>query len=367
MKNYINEQRNNEPKTGVYFKDFINQTVQKKQRRFNQKYQRPYKTLIYHLDNFSNKFQAEIFTNSVNEEFLDDFIVYLENNELKQTYIKSLLGLIKNMVKKAGNYGYAIDQSYDDVEVKDEDPFSIYLSMNEITRIYYKGLSKKQEQIKDLFVVGCLTGLRYSDYSTLTKLDFNDNFIQKTTQKTYILDITDVDNWSETEDVGKRIVAKFKYKKTDGTTNISGVPNEFLLAPDNTFYAFTFLMPSGLMEFELPALDFFTVPTVTTLNMFNISGGHQFDGFILNDGGQPIISRGFRYGLAADTLDTTVMSSDTTPGFSATISTLTPGIYFYQAFATNAEGESISQIKQFNTEDSGYKYKTYIIVSRVVI
>ena len=185
MKNYINEQRNNEPKTGVYFKDFINQTVQKKQRRFNQKYQRPYKTLIYHLDNFSNKFQAEIFTNSVNEEFLDDFIVYLENNELKQTYIKSLLGLIKNMIKKAGNYGYAIDQSYDDVEVKDEDPFSIYLSMNEITRIYYyKGLTKKQEQIKDLFIVGCLTGLRYSDYSTLTKLDFNDNFIQKTTQKT---------------------------------------------------------------------------------------------------------------------------------------------------------------------------------------
>ena len=57
--------------------------------------------------------------------------------------------------------------------------------MNEITRIYYfKGLTKIQERIRDLFVVGCLTGLRYSDYSTLTIDNFNDNFIIKIQKKT---------------------------------------------------------------------------------------------------------------------------------------------------------------------------------------
>jgi integrase len=90
------------------------------------------------------------------------------------------------MIKKAGTYGYAIDPTYDEyVDIEDEDIFSVYLSLNEITRIYYfLGLTKKQEKIRDLFVVGCLTALRYSDYSTLTKQNFNNDFIIKITKKT---------------------------------------------------------------------------------------------------------------------------------------------------------------------------------------
>jgi len=89
------------------------------------------------------------------------------------------------MVSKAGKYGYAVDQSYDDVNVDKEDPFAVYLSTNEITRIYYfKGLTAKQERIKDLFIVGCLTALRYSDYSTLTRDNFSKEYIHKITKKT---------------------------------------------------------------------------------------------------------------------------------------------------------------------------------------
>lgn len=92
------------------------------------------------------------------------------------------------MAKKAGTYGYAVDSTYDDVMLDDEDPFSVYLSLNEITRIYYyQGLSRKQSRIRDLFVVGCLTALRYSDYSTLTAENFQGDFIVKMTKKTNTL------------------------------------------------------------------------------------------------------------------------------------------------------------------------------------
>jgi len=128
---------------------------------------------------------ANIFTNSVGEEFLDDFITYLEGKDLKQGYIVTLISLVKSMAAKAAKYGYAVDQSYDDVNVETEDPFSVYLSMNEITRIFYfKGLTRKQEAIRDLFVVGCLTALRYSDYSTLTRDNFTKDYIIKITKKT---------------------------------------------------------------------------------------------------------------------------------------------------------------------------------------
>ena len=63
--------------------------------------------------------------------------------------------------------------------------------MNEIARIYYykferQDRRKARERIRDLFVIGCLTALRYSDYSTLTKDNLRDGYIIKRTKKTNV-------------------------------------------------------------------------------------------------------------------------------------------------------------------------------------
>ena len=59
--------------------------------------------------------------------------------------------------------------------------------MTEITRIYYyERLTRFQEEIRDFFIIGCLTGLRYSDYSRLNEsnIDRSTNTIRIKTQKT---------------------------------------------------------------------------------------------------------------------------------------------------------------------------------------
>lgn len=184
-KNYINEQAQQPPRTGVLFTEFVEQTIQRKSRRNGASYKKAYKTLIGHVQTFAAINQCEIFTNSVNELFLDDFILYLEALDLSKNYICHLVQLTKSMVGTASQYNYAIDPTYNDVEYDNEVPQSVYLTMNEITRIYYfLGLTKKQEAIRDLFVVGCLTGLRYSDYSTLESANFDRDFIVKITKKT---------------------------------------------------------------------------------------------------------------------------------------------------------------------------------------
>lgn len=184
-KNYINTQKLNEPKEGVLFYNFINDTIERKAKRMGNGYKDSYYTLIHHLRKFSRLNNVDIFTNSVNEEFLDDFIIYLENENLKLNYIKSILSLTKTMIRKAAIYGYMVDSTYDDVNIEDEEVFSVYLSMNEITRLYYfQGLTKKQQRIRDLFIIGCLTALRYSDYSTLNEDNFGKDFIIKITKKT---------------------------------------------------------------------------------------------------------------------------------------------------------------------------------------
>lgn len=148
-RDYINRLIQSEPKTGVLFVDFIQQTVDRKAKRMGDSYRKNYETLIKHVADFSEHYEADIFTNSVNEDFMDDFICFLEEKDLKQSYIGTLLSLVKSMAAKAGKYGYAVDQSYDDVTIDKDDPFSIFLSMNEITRIYYyKGLTRKRVELK---------------------------------------------------------------------------------------------------------------------------------------------------------------------------------------------------------------------------
>lgn len=183
-KDYINKVKMAEPKTGVLFRDFISDTLKKKYKRMKKSYSSAYKTLIHSLDDFCKEYNVVLYTNSIGEEFLDDYIVYLESKLLKKTYIRYMLDLTKAMARKAGNYGYAVDPSYDDVNYETEEIPAIYLSTNEIARIYYyQGLTRKQERIRDLFVVGCYTALRYSDLSTLKKEDIQDGFINKITKK----------------------------------------------------------------------------------------------------------------------------------------------------------------------------------------
>lgn len=95
------------------------------------------------------------------------------------------------MVRRAGQYNYAVDSTYDEIDMQLEETNAVFLSMNEITRIYYykflkQDRRKAKERIRDLFVVGCLTALRYSDYSTLTKDNFQNGYIVKRTKKTNV-------------------------------------------------------------------------------------------------------------------------------------------------------------------------------------
>jgi len=112
------------------------------------------------------------------------------------------------MIRKASQYNYAVDATYDAIDMRTEPTFAVFLSMNEITRIYYykfenQDKRKAKERIRDLFVVGCLTALRYSDYSTLTADNLQNGYIVKRTKK------TNVDVKVPAHDYVKEIFAKY--------------------------------------------------------------------------------------------------------------------------------------------------------------
>lgn len=190
-RDYINHFRQSKPLEGIYFADFIQEVLEKKSRRKSEHYAVVYDALIKHINEFSALYNCDIFTNSVTEEFFDDFIIYLEERGLRHNTIMGYILKMQSMVRKANQYNYAVDTTYGEIELKEEETFAVFLSMNEIARIYYYKFEKQdkrkaKERIRDLFVVGCLTALRYSDYSTLTQDNFQDNYIVKRTKKTNV-------------------------------------------------------------------------------------------------------------------------------------------------------------------------------------
>ncbi len=63
--------------------------------------------------------------------------------------------------------------------------FSIYLNTDEIAKIFEIDLSQNPqlEARRDLFVLGCYTGLRFSDFSILRLEDIRNNMLYKKQQK----------------------------------------------------------------------------------------------------------------------------------------------------------------------------------------
>lgn len=140
---------------------------------------------------------------------MDDFIIYLQDQGLRHNTIVGYIQKIQSFVRKASQYNYAVDTTYDEVDLRCEGTNAVFLSMNEITRIYYykflnQDKRRAKERIRDLFVIGCLTALRYSDYSTLTIDNFQNGYIVKRTKK------TNVDVKVPAHDYVKEIFEKYK-------------------------------------------------------------------------------------------------------------------------------------------------------------
>ena len=103
MKNYINDNHLDSPIRDKLLIDFIMEMVNKKNKSVSYKSQ--YRVLVKHVTEFSEKQDCVVYTNSVTEDFIEDFINYLRDKNMRNNTVKGLIEKIKAMTKKAGNYG----------------------------------------------------------------------------------------------------------------------------------------------------------------------------------------------------------------------------------------------------------------------
>ncbi len=106
--------------------------------------------------------------------------------------------------------------SLDDFKIIDEDADAVYLTYAEIGRIHSLELSASSTLAlyRDMFVFGCLTRLRFSDYSTLRYEDYRNGLLFKKTDK--------VNNWVAIP-LRKEAAEIFEARFKNATPTISNV------------------------------------------------------------------------------------------------------------------------------------------------
>jgi site-specific recombinase XerD len=101
-------------------------------------------------------------------------------------YIGKNIGIIREVMKAAGKQGLHRNTKYmdDDYKIPKENSVSIYLSNEELMKIYRAKLSPALSRIRDRFLIGAFSGLRFSDSSRITLQSVRDGLIFDRNKKT---------------------------------------------------------------------------------------------------------------------------------------------------------------------------------------
>jgi integrase len=148
-----------------------------------------YENSLTVLTDFQKGYDEVIDFDTINMDFYNEFINYLTFiKEYKQNTIGKHIQNLKAVLNSATIGGKNSTMVFKSPMFKKptENSIQIHLNEKEIEEIYLLDLSndKRLERVRDLFIVGCWTGLRYSDFSKLRKENFRDGFINVDINKT---------------------------------------------------------------------------------------------------------------------------------------------------------------------------------------
>lgn len=160
--------------------------------------------------------------NDVTQDFYNDYMKFLNGKGLALNTIGDQIKKLKAVMNAALIAGHHRNESFKGFVKPSEEAENIYLSLYELKEIeeLNLALSPAYDRVRDLFLIGSYTGLRFSDYSRLAPKHIKDGYITIEQRKTTENVVIPVHN------VVKKIIAKYKGNLPDA---ISGQKfNEYL-------------------------------------------------------------------------------------------------------------------------------------------
>lgn len=187
-------QREPEPETITFFK-FLDGFIDRATTRINDKTGKKlshiticnFRQLRNQLLTFDKKV-CKVDFDKIDSEFYDKFNNFMFAQNYSINTVGKHIRMLKTVLNDATEKGYNSNRAYQSSKFKAHNAKteSIYLNDDEINELHKLDLSKTPhlERVRDLFLVGCYTGLRYSDFNNIRPEDIEDGFIEITQQKT---------------------------------------------------------------------------------------------------------------------------------------------------------------------------------------
>lgn len=165
--------RKDTPSFYAYFEEWANRdTPQKRQRRNSLKLIR---------DSLGDNYDWE----TVDTAFYFRLIQRLKDKGYSVNYIGSVVKKLKTVMSEGYKLKYHKNEDYHQFSSPMEQSDTVYLSKEEVDRLWSLELKDPVlAKARDLFLLGCYTAMRFSDYSRLSTQNIRNGMIYFTQQKT---------------------------------------------------------------------------------------------------------------------------------------------------------------------------------------
>ena len=200
--------------------------------RSHPKIKQNYRMLIRKLEAIEKEFSCTIMPAMITSVFWNHFVPFLADQKLKYSTIGHVKANLIAVLNWSSKYGVKLNPSYSEVDIPNYVPSKISLTPDEISHIYhfkigqeetYSFRSKKVlklrknkietlERVRDMFVLGCNLGQRYSDLVRISPENFKNGQFSIVQQKTGNKCFVPINSMSVDSKITWAILEKYNYQ-----------------------------------------------------------------------------------------------------------------------------------------------------------
>lgn len=206
--------------SGATLLEVIDEQIKVKQ-KLSPKYGKGLSCLKRHLGIIESQFGCTLMPVQVTDIFWVHFIHHLQQQGLAIPSIKTLCSQLRSALAWASRHRAVISPSYDIIQLPECRHQQIALTPDEVSRIYHfdiRTIGKRPQylrhidKIRDMFVLSCNLGQRYSDMVRIDKSSFEFNKFSIVQQKTGTRAVVDIDKFCVDRRMIYNILEKYDYK-----------------------------------------------------------------------------------------------------------------------------------------------------------
>lgn len=184
-------------------------------------YGKRFSSLLHHIREIESRFKCCLMPYHINDIFWCNFVPYLINKGMALSSVKTLCSQLKSSLHWGALHHARISSTYDCITLPKYQHQQIALTPDEVSHIYHydlrlMGNRRKQyiehmDRVRDMFVLSCNLGQRFSDMIRINPSCFSRNIFRIVQQKTGNTAYCDIDRMSLDANTTYRILDKYHY------------------------------------------------------------------------------------------------------------------------------------------------------------